>query len=55
LEAARGQPCIYGFLGQGVDSCSTDQTDRRLIPNIISRIGMPVQRGYTEDNDMSLK
>jgi thiamine-monophosphate kinase len=36
-----------------VESCSTDQTDRRFIPNGISRVGMPTQRSYTEDNDAS--
>ncbi len=24
-----GQPCIFGFLGQGVKSCSPDPTDSR--------------------------
>src|SRR5258705_13082716 len=29
--AVRGQPCIWGHLGQVVNSCSTDPKDRQLI------------------------
>lgn len=43
------------YLGQAVNSCSTDRTDRRINLSLINHIGIGIQRSYTEGDDTHLE